>query len=104
MPIFQASSASRTTSLCWDWSGNRAVRQGDWKLVWDKDLKQWELYDLEADRTETRRPGRRAPRTRRADGRRLVRLGRPLRIEGPLEEEMTPAKRCLTASSTSPAR
>ena len=23
------------------------------KLVWDKDVKQWELYDLAKDRTET---------------------------------------------------
>jgi arylsulfatase len=29
------------------------VRQGKWKLVWDRTVKHWELYDLEADRTET---------------------------------------------------
>jgi arylsulfatase A-like enzyme len=28
------------------------VRHGDWKLVWDKHAKSWELYDLAADRTE----------------------------------------------------
>lgn len=39
--------------LCWEWSGNRAVRIGDWKLVWDKQVKEWELYDLSKDRTET---------------------------------------------------
>jgi arylsulfatase A-like enzyme len=39
-------------SLYWEWSGNRAVRQGQWKLVWDKLVKKWELYDLVADRSE----------------------------------------------------
>lgn len=34
-------------------SGNRALREGDMKLVWDKDVKQWELYVLSKDRTET---------------------------------------------------
>jgi len=39
--------------LFWEWAGNRAVREGDWKLVWDKGVKKWELYDLSKDRTET---------------------------------------------------
>ena len=38
--------------LAWYWSGNRAIRHGDWKLVWDKLVKQWELYDLSKDRCE----------------------------------------------------
>lgn len=40
--------------LCWQWAGNRAIRQGNWKLVWDKlnERKQWELYDLSKDRCE----------------------------------------------------
>ena len=40
-------------TLCWEWSGNRAIRKGDWKLVWDKRQKKWELYDMSKDRTET---------------------------------------------------
>ena len=41
--------------LFWEWSGNCAVREGRWKLVWDtyNKAKQWQLFDLEADRTET---------------------------------------------------
>ena len=39
--------------LAWEWSGNRALREGKWKLVWDKLEKRWALFDLEADRTET---------------------------------------------------
>ncbi|QDV51266.1 arylsulfatase [Gimesia fumaroli] len=40
-------------SLAWYWSGNRALRQGPWKLVWDTQVKEWELYDISADRCET---------------------------------------------------
>ncbi|MFK7765667.1 MAG: arylsulfatase [Mariniblastus sp.] len=40
--------------LCWQWIGNRAIRQGDWKLVWDKlnKEKKWELYNITNDRCE----------------------------------------------------
>ena len=40
--------------MFWEQDGNRAVRQGKWKLVWDVELKRWELYDMAADRTETK--------------------------------------------------
>jgi arylsulfatase len=30
------------------------MRQGDWKIVWDQNVRHWELYDLSVDRTETR--------------------------------------------------
>jgi arylsulfatase len=51
-PIFRGETRQGHDALCWEWSGNRAIRQGKWKLVWDKLVKRWELYDLEADRTE----------------------------------------------------
>ena len=37
--------------VCWEHEGNRAARQGKWKLV-KVFGGEWELYDLEADRTE----------------------------------------------------
>ena len=37
--------------LYWEHEGNRAVRKGRWKLVSDFP-GNWELYDMEADRTE----------------------------------------------------
>jgi len=40
-------------TLCWALYGNRAIRQGDWKLVWGASDRRWELYDMAADRTET---------------------------------------------------
>jgi arylsulfatase len=38
--------------IFWEHEGNRAVRVGQWKLV-AVNKKPWELYDMEADRTET---------------------------------------------------
>lgn len=37
--------------LYWEHEGNRAVRQGSWKLVAESE-KDWELYNLEEDPTE----------------------------------------------------
>ena len=36
----------------WLWGGNRAYRRGEWKLVWDRKFKRWELYDIVRDPTE----------------------------------------------------
>ena len=38
-------------ALYWEHEGNRAVRQGNWKLV-SRHPGGWELYDMKADRTE----------------------------------------------------
>ena len=38
-------------ALFWEHEGNRAVRDGRWKLVSRKG-HPWELYDIDADRTE----------------------------------------------------
>jgi len=40
-----------TGPVFWEHEGNRALRDGKWKLVWAKD-GPWELFDLEKDRTE----------------------------------------------------
>jgi arylsulfatase A-like enzyme len=39
-------------ALYWEHEGNRAMRQGRWKLVAKGPAGPWELFDLEADRTE----------------------------------------------------
>jgi arylsulfatase len=40
--------------LFWEWAGNCAVREGEWKLVWDtlETEQRWRLFNIEADRTE----------------------------------------------------
>ena len=43
--------------LGWELFGNRAIRQGNWKLLWlcePYGTGQWQLYDLEADPGETK--------------------------------------------------
>jgi arylsulfatase len=44
---------NRQQPLFWEHESNRAVREGKWKLVSKAD-KPWELYDMEADRSETK--------------------------------------------------
>ncbi|MGH8018928.1 MAG: arylsulfatase, partial [Opitutaceae bacterium] len=50
-PVFENKTLADRT-LFWEHDGNRAVRQGKWKIV-SRYTQPWELYDMEADRTET---------------------------------------------------
>ena len=50
LPALEHESIERD-ALFWEHEGNRAVRQGKWKLVAQHN-QPWELYDLEADRSE----------------------------------------------------
>jgi arylsulfatase len=50
-PIFDGKTRDPHRAVFWEHAGNRAVRQGKWKLV-SRYRDRWELYDLEADRTE----------------------------------------------------
>jgi arylsulfatase len=52
VPAFNGQPAGRSTPLFWEHEGNRAVRDGQWKLVANGPRGAWELYDLSADRTE----------------------------------------------------
>ncbi|MHC4510667.1 MAG: arylsulfatase [Planctomycetota bacterium] len=51
MPIFQGRTRQGHDVLFWEFMRNKAVRKGKWKLVTVGD-NPWELYDMEADRTE----------------------------------------------------
>ncbi|MCH8859467.1 MAG: sulfatase-like hydrolase/transferase, partial [Proteobacteria bacterium] len=52
LPIFAGKTAQPHEALYFDFAGkHHAVRMGKWKLV-SKDRGPWELYDIEADRTE----------------------------------------------------
>lgn len=49
-PSFEADT-ERREPLFWEHEGNAAIREGKWKLV-RRYPHDWELYDMEADRTE----------------------------------------------------
>ena len=55
VPVFEGRRREGHEAIYWEHEGNRAVRQGNWKLVSRYGAPTggtWELYDLEADRTE----------------------------------------------------
>ncbi len=60
LPVLKGEEVTREKPIFWQWSNGRAVRQGKWKLVcWarrpkagEPDTTKWELYDIDADRTE----------------------------------------------------
>jgi arylsulfatase len=54
LPAFEGKSLARSVPLFWEHEGNRAVRDGQWKLVAKGAAGAWELYDIIADRTETK--------------------------------------------------
>lgn len=51
-PTFAQDVAIERDNLWWLHEGNKAIRQGNWKLV-AAEGDDWELYDLSTDRTET---------------------------------------------------
>jgi len=51
MPVFEGGHRKARDAIFWEHEGNRAVRAGKYKLV-SRHPGPWELYDLEADRTE----------------------------------------------------
>jgi arylsulfatase A-like enzyme len=53
VPVLEGRRRKGHDAIYWAHEGNNAIREGKWKLVMAKD-GPWELYDLEADRTELR--------------------------------------------------
>jgi len=51
VPIFMGKSREPHQYVYWEHFGNKGIRNGNWKLV-AHHMQPWELYDLEADRTE----------------------------------------------------
>ncbi len=51
-PAFLGKPLGRSQPIFWEHEGNRALRDGKWKLVAKGANGPWELYDIEADRTE----------------------------------------------------
>ena len=53
VPVLKGHQRDPHDQLFWEWAGNRAVRQGDWKAVYSKRDNQWQLFNLAEDRCET---------------------------------------------------
>ena len=53
VPTFAQDTDLKRESLWWQHEGNRALREGDWKIVAAGTHSAWELYNLAQDRSET---------------------------------------------------
>ena len=54
LPIFAGEEIKREKPLFWEWGKGQAMRLGNWKIVRHGREKEWDLYDLKNDPTETR--------------------------------------------------
>ncbi|MEL6108322.1 MAG: sulfatase-like hydrolase/transferase, partial [Planctomycetota bacterium] len=52
MATLRGETMEKRPPLYWEFSSNHAIREGRWKLVAQRG-KEWELYDLSTDRSET---------------------------------------------------
>ncbi len=64
LPVFEGRQWKRRGALFWEHEGNRAVREGPWKIV-SRYPDRWELYNMEDDRTEMRNLAEADPRRAR---------------------------------------
>lgn len=54
VPALMGKSIPTHKALFWEYTKNKAVREGDWKLVQSRLTKKWELYNIKTDRGETK--------------------------------------------------
>jgi len=52
LPLWQGKNLQRKEPIFWEHEGNIALREGKWKLVKEDKEKEFQLYDMENDRTE----------------------------------------------------
>ena len=53
LPIFQGQEREGHKQLCWSTAWDHAIRMGKWKAVRPRKGGTWQLFDMEADATET---------------------------------------------------
>ena len=61
VPAFHGKKERGDHPLFWEFAGNHAIRVDDWKLVAERS-KEWELYDLSKDRSETQDLAAKSPK------------------------------------------
>ena len=82
LPIFLGQTREPHESLYFHFGTDRALRQGPWKLVSAK-LGKWELYNMDADRTELHDLAEQQPERVTAMAREWFRLARDVdRLKG----------------------
>ena len=115
VPAFAGKPLDRKQPIFLEHEGNRAIRDGKWKLVM-KFKGPWELYDMEADRTEqhdliTKEPqvadstGEGMERLGQASGRRSLGRARSQRFrqrdQPPCQSDRRPKVACPTSGEKS---
>lgn len=80
VPAFEKDGMVKREALWWLHEGNRALRQGDWKLVKARN-QDWELYDLSADRAESNNLAEKNPDRVKAMAAEWERLAEAMRRE-----------------------
>jgi arylsulfatase len=85
--------------IFWEHEGNRAVRLGQWKLV-ALHRRDWELYDVEADRTEQNNLAARYPERVKEMSATYDQWARRCQVLPP--EELPPARPIPAAGKTAP--
>ena len=55
MPAALGGSLNRPNPIYWEHESNYALRDGHWKLVKERMESNWQLYDMDRDRTENHR-------------------------------------------------
>ncbi len=94
VPIFRGETREPHETLYFRFGGDRALRQGPWKLVSAK-LGKWELYNLEEDRTELRDLSEEQPERVEAMAREWFRLAKD--VDRAKERGLRPVKDGITA-------
>ena len=88
LPLLSGAPWQRDRPIFFEHEGNRAVRDGQWKLV-SRHPGSWELYDMQRDRTELHDLAATPRRRSAAPGPHVRRLGAALR-RGSLARTATP--------------
>ena len=88
LPIFEGKPIKRKTPLYWQYNralgwAKIAIRDGDWKLLADAELKKFELYNIKNDISEKNNLAQKEPQRLKKMKSDLTRLHAQVKAEGP---------------------
>ena len=88
LPIFQGKPIRRHRPLYWQYDralgwAKMAMRQGDWKILADAELKTFELYDIKRDISEKHNLAEKNPDRLKALAGTLRKIHAEVKAEGP---------------------